>query len=210
MSSWRRWRSAVSALKRAIDSSQVETCERPSNCARGAPDVEENLADEVFRHGGVAHDAQDEAIDPHIVPAIQDVHRGAAAFGNAFEQHLVRGRLGGDDALAGCGVDGNDVLHDRLPVIAAWRRLVGKLIVTERFWTSAPKAENGFVARRIVSSRRWRRNNRGENASDFNDRKIAGGRVRRYWNDSRPGASVTPARRSRPCRRSAKTGSRRP
>jgi hypothetical protein len=51
------------------------------------------------------------------------------------------------------------------------------LIVTERFQMSAPKAENGFVDRRIVSSRPQRRNNRGENASDFNDRQI----VRQGW-----------------------------
>ena len=68
---------------------------------------------------GVAHDAKDEAVNPHIVTGIKDVHRGPAAIGNAFQQHFVRGRLGGDDALAGCGVDGDDVLHDRLPVIAA-------------------------------------------------------------------------------------------
>jgi len=35
--------------------------------ARGAPDVEEYLADQVFRHGGIADDAQDEAVNPYIV-----------------------------------------------------------------------------------------------------------------------------------------------
>jgi hypothetical protein len=45
---------------------------------------------------------------------------------------------------------------------------LGKLIVSERFGMSAPKAENGFVRRRIVSSHRQRRNNPGRNASNFN------------------------------------------
>ena len=67
---------------------------------------------------GVAHDAQDEAVNPDVVTGIKDVHRGAAAIGNAFQQHFIRGRLGSDDALAGCGVDSDDVLHDRLPVFA--------------------------------------------------------------------------------------------
>jgi hypothetical protein len=48
---------------------------------------------------------------------------------------------------------------------------------------SARKAENGFVDRRIVSSRRRRRNNRGRNASDFNDRKIVR-QVLALWNES--------------------------
>jgi hypothetical protein len=84
--------------------------------ARGAPDIEENLAHQVFRHGGVAHDAQNEAVNPYIVTRIKDVHRGPVTIGNAFQQHFVRGRLSSDDAPAGCGVDGDDVLHDSLPV----------------------------------------------------------------------------------------------
>ena len=68
-----------------------------------------------------------------------------AAIGNAFEQHFVRSRLGSDDALAGCGVDGDDVLHDRLPLIAVGGVSLAKLIVSERFGTSAREAENGFV-----------------------------------------------------------------
>jgi len=43
---------------------------------------------------------------------------------------------------------------------------------------SAPKAENGFVGRRIVSSRRGRRNNSNKKASDFNDRRTAGAEKR--------------------------------
>jgi hypothetical protein len=39
---------------------------------------------------------------------------------------------------------------------------------------SAPKAENGFVGRRIVSSRRGRRNNSNKKVNDFNDRKATG------------------------------------
>jgi hypothetical protein len=128
MSSCRRWRSAVSALKRAIDNSQVETWERPSNWLAVRHTSRKTWLTRSSAIGGVAHDAQDETVNPHIVPAIKDVHRGPAAIGNAFQQHFVRGRLGGDDALAGCGIDGNDVLHDRLPVIAAWRRLVGQIV----------------------------------------------------------------------------------
>jgi hypothetical protein len=37
---------------------------------------------------------------------------------------------------------------------------------------SAPKAENGFVGRRIVSPPYVRRNNSNKKASNFNDRKI--------------------------------------
>jgi hypothetical protein len=37
---------------------------------------------------------------------------------------------------------------------------------------SARKGKNGFVRRRIVSSPGLRRNIRGRNASNFNDRKI--------------------------------------
>jgi hypothetical protein len=51
-----------------------------------------------------------------MVTGVKDVHRGPVAIGNAFQQHLIRGRLDSDDALAGCGVDGDDVLHDLLPV----------------------------------------------------------------------------------------------
>ena len=78
----------------------------------GAPHVEENLAGEIFGHGGVAHDAKDEAENPDIVTGIKDVHRGPAAIGDTFQQHLIGGRLGSDDALAGCSVDGDDVRHD--------------------------------------------------------------------------------------------------
>ena len=46
------------------------------------------------------------------------MHRGPAAIGDALQQHFIRGRLGGNDALAGCGVDGYDVLHDTLLVFA--------------------------------------------------------------------------------------------
>ncbi|MCP3393154.1 hypothetical protein NLM27_30840 [Bradyrhizobium sp. CCGB12] len=44
--------------------------------------------------------------------------------------------------------------------------------MSERFGTSARKAENGFVRRQIVSSKRPRRNIRGEKAWNFNVRKI--------------------------------------
>ena len=76
------------------------------------------MADEVFGHGGVAHDAQDEAVNPDIMTGVEHMHRRPAAIGDALQQHFIRGRLGSDDALAGCGVDRDDVLHDTLPVFA--------------------------------------------------------------------------------------------
>jgi hypothetical protein len=45
---------------------------------------------------------------------------------------------------------------------------LGKLIVSQRFGMSAPKAENGFMRRRIVSSQALRRNNRVGKASNLN------------------------------------------
>jgi hypothetical protein len=44
--------------------------------------------------------------------------------------------------------------------------------MSHRFRTSARKAENGFVADGIVSSRPSRRNIRGKNVSYFNDRRL--------------------------------------
>jgi hypothetical protein len=44
----------------------------------------------------------------------------------------------------------------------------------QRFGMSAPKAENGFVPKRIVSSRREGRNIRSKNANLFNVWKNAG------------------------------------
>jgi hypothetical protein len=41
-----------------------------------------------------------------------------------------------------------------------------------RFGMSAPKAENGFLAGRIVSSGRLRRNSQGEIVNNFNARKM--------------------------------------
>ena len=48
-----RRRSAVSALKRAIDSSQVETCERPSKLAGIA--TEARYAAKSFKRTGTSH-----------------------------------------------------------------------------------------------------------------------------------------------------------
>jgi hypothetical protein len=47
------------------------------------------------------------------------MHRAPAAIGDTFQQHFVRSRLGGDDASASGGIDGNDVWHDSLPSVAA-------------------------------------------------------------------------------------------
>jgi hypothetical protein len=43
-----------------------------------------------------------------------------------------------------------------------------------RFGISAPEPENGFLGRRIVSSRRLRRNTQGEIVNIFNVRKMPG------------------------------------
>jgi hypothetical protein len=91
-----------------------------------------------------------------------------------LQQHFIRGGLSRDDPLAGCGVDGDDVLHDKLPEFAVRRRFVDAgLLMSQGFRTSARKRENGFMGGRIVSSRGLRRNNRGGNVSYFNMRKIA-------------------------------------
>jgi hypothetical protein len=49
-----------------------------------------------------------------------------------------------------------------------------KVLMRQRFGMSAPKAENGFVPKRIVSSRREGRNIRSKNANLFNVWKNAG------------------------------------
>src|SRR5688572_28520506 len=56
----------------------------------------------------------------------------------------------------------------------AWRRVVGRFLNNQRFGTSAPKEENGFVPGRIVSSGPPRRNIRGKSINNFNVRKIGG------------------------------------
>ncbi|KTT92367.1 hypothetical protein NS44R_14600 [Mammaliicoccus sciuri] len=83
---------------------------------RGAPDVQEHLADQVLGHGGVAHHAQHEAVNPDVVTGIERVHRGAVVLGDTREQHFIRGRASSVDMLLGCRVNGDDVRHDRLPV----------------------------------------------------------------------------------------------
>src|SRR5215472_6350526 len=147
--------------------------------ARGAPHIQEDLADEVFGHGGIAHDAQDEAVNPYVVAGVENVHGRAVAVGDALKKHLIRGRLSSDDALACCGVEGDDVLHDRLPVTPLGAALrYRKLLMSQGFQTSARKEKNGFMRGRIVSSWPWPRNRRGEIVNIFNARKIGwiGGR----------------------------------
>ena len=119
----------------------------------GAPHVQEYLAGQVFGHGGVAHDPKHEAVNPHAMARIENVHRVPAAIGNALQQHFVGGNLGSDNALPGGGIDGDDVVHDWLPAPLE-RPCWGELLLSRRFRTSARQAENGFVRRRIVSSRR--------------------------------------------------------
>src|SRR6185312_14836837 len=113
---------------------------------RRAPDIEEHLTDQVFRHAGVADDPHDEAVNPHIVSGIKNVHRRSVAVGNAFQQHLVRDGLSSTDALACCRTNGDDVLHDTLPMCRIGRGLPWvKVLMSQRFRTSAPQAQNGFV-----------------------------------------------------------------
>ena len=57
----------------------------------------------------------------------------------------------------GCGVDGDDVLHDILPVRRSRAAFPWpKVLMSQRFGTSARKAENGFVRRQncFVGQRR--------------------------------------------------------
>jgi hypothetical protein len=49
-----------------------------------------------------------------------------------------------------------------------------EVLMRQRFGMSAPKAENGFVPKRIVSSRLARRNIRGKIINIFNVRKKPG------------------------------------
>src|SRR5207237_2433631 len=119
----------------------------------GAPDVEGYLTDQIFRGGDVADHAKNKAVNPHMVTGVENVHGGPVAPGDAFQQHLVRGRLRRKDTLARGSVDGDDVLHDSLPLLAALRRvLLGELLMSTRFKMSARDAQNGFVRERIVSS----------------------------------------------------------
>ena len=81
------------ALKRAIDSSHVETRARFSNLARRAPDVKEHLTDEVLRDCLIAHHALDEAKHFSAVAGEQDMHGRLVALRNMLEQHGVGGVL---------------------------------------------------------------------------------------------------------------------
>ena len=74
------------------------------------------------------------------------MHRSAAAIDDAFQQHFIRCRLGGDDALVGSGVDGDDVLHDWLPVSPIGGASLGKLLISERFGMSARQSGKWFRA----------------------------------------------------------------
>ncbi len=65
----------------------------------GAPDVQKHLADEVFRHRGIAHNAQDEAVNPDVVTGIKYMHRRTAALGDALQQRFVRCRAGNGNVL---------------------------------------------------------------------------------------------------------------
>jgi len=64
--------------------------------------------------------------------------RVAIAASDAVQQHLVRCRLGSDDALLGGGVDGDDVLHDRAPNSSLEAALPWvEVLMSPRFGTSA-------------------------------------------------------------------------
>ena len=130
--------------------------------AGGAPHVQEHLADEVFGHRGVAHHAQDEAVDADVVAGIEHVHRGAVALGDALQQHLVRCRAGsGNDASRAAALMAMTFCMTGSQFALGGASL-GGLLVSHRFGMSARKAENGFVQGRIVSSQRPRRNIRAK------------------------------------------------
>ena len=79
---WRR--SAASALLRAIAKSHVETWDRPWNFSRLTPNIQEHFASEVLSSRLVRDDAQEKAIDAHIVPYEQTLHRMLVAGGNGL------------------------------------------------------------------------------------------------------------------------------
>jgi hypothetical protein len=65
--------------------------------------------------------------------------------------------------LAGSSVDSDDVVHDRLPLSAAWRRFVAQIVNKERFrdvctepgkWFRA--RENCFVAALATKHSGWK------------------------------------------------------
>jgi hypothetical protein len=72
---------------------------------------------------------------------IKGVHRRAVAVGDLLKQHLVCGRLGSDNALAGGSIYRNDVLHDGSPLF------VGQIFSRSRFQDVCTTSGKWFRAR---------------------------------------------------------------
>ena len=60
-----------------------------------APDLDEDLADQVFGRRLAIHEPHQEAEHPHIVASEQDPHGIPVALGDQADQHLVGGLLAG-------------------------------------------------------------------------------------------------------------------
>jgi hypothetical protein len=84
------------------------------------------------------------------------VHRRAVAIGDTLEKHLIRRRLSSNDALACRGVDGDDVLHDRLPVTPLVRRFLPESVNEPKFPDFCTKREKWFRAWGDLFRRRLR------------------------------------------------------
>src|SRR4249920_1448176 len=55
-----------------------------------APDDEENLADQILGERSVVDKAQDETVDPHIVPCVKHLHSAPVAARDGFDQRCIR------------------------------------------------------------------------------------------------------------------------
>jgi hypothetical protein len=58
-----------------------------------APDVEEHVAQEIFRQGLVAHDAQQPAIERHPMAGEQREHGELVAVGDPADEDVIRGNF---------------------------------------------------------------------------------------------------------------------
>ena len=85
-----RRRRAESALKRAIESSQVDGG-APFEAAGLLPYIEEHIAQQILGHGLVANEAKQPAVDRGAVPGEQDLHGKLVARRDALNQDLVGG-----------------------------------------------------------------------------------------------------------------------
>src|SRR5258707_6449484 len=58
-----------------------------------APQIEENLADEIFRNLFIPHEPKPETKHPDMVPSVQHLHGEAVALSDPSDQDVVRSRL---------------------------------------------------------------------------------------------------------------------